>query len=272
MHFFVYNLLPKNMKLKGIFVISFMMITLTVFSQRWKLKRYEVLFGIGSTNIYGDIGGTADANNLFGLKDIRINETRYSLYGGARYKIRKDLAVKVNLIYGRGVSNDVKSKNENRDYSFKTSIFEPSVQLEYSFLSEERKIDVSKLYNRRGMINSFTVFSAYGFAGLGGVIFSPTLNLNGNTPIPDKEIIDGYNKFSIVIPVGLGVKYAIDKNWSIGFEFGRRIVFSDYIDGISTDWSNHNDTYYFGVLQAVYKLNTNRRGTPEFMVRRRSIR
>ncbi|HEX2936699.1 MAG TPA: DUF6089 family protein [Bacteroidales bacterium] len=256
------------MKLKGILVIALLAISITGFSQRWKLKRYEVLFGVGSTNIYGDIGGTADANNLFGLKDIRINETRYSLYAGARYKIKKDWAVKFNLIYGKGVSDDAKSKNEVRGYSFSTSIIEPSFQLEYSFLSEERKVSYSKLYSRRGMVNNFTVFSAYGFAGLGGVIFNPKIDLGGKAP-GNGESISGYGKFSMVLPVGLGVKYAIDKNWSLGFEFGRRIAFSDYLDGITTNWSDSNDTYYFGVLQAVYKLDTNRRGIPEFLVRKK---
>jgi hypothetical protein len=56
----------------------------------------------------------------------------------------------------------------------------------------------------------------------------------------------------------------------LGFEFGRRIVFSDYIDGISTKWSKANDAYYFGLFQVTYKLNTNRKGIPEFLVRRRS--
>lgn len=256
------------MKLKGILVIVFISITLTGFSQRWKLKRYEVLFGVGSTNIYGDIGGTADANNMFGLKDIRINETRYSLYAGARYKIKKDLAFKFNLIYGKGVGDDKDSKNaEHRGYSFTTSIIEPSFQLEYSFLSEERTVASSKLYSRRGMVNNFTIFSAYGFAGLGGVIFNPKLDLHGKTAA-SVETVDGYGKFSVVMPIGLGVKYAIDKNWSLGFEFGRRFAFSDYLDGISTKFSKANDTYYFGVLQAVYKLNTNRRGIPEFLVRK----
>lgn len=260
------------MKLKGILVIVLLAVSITGFSQRWKLKRYEVLFGVGSTNIYGDIGGTADVNNLFGLKDIRINETRYSLYGGFRYKIQKDWAIKMNLIYGKGVSDDLKSRNENRGYSFTTSIFEPSFQLEYSFLSEDRTMSSARLYNRRGMVNNFTVFSAYGFAGVGGLFFNPELNLNGKTPVTG-EITSGYGKFTAVLPIGVGLKYALDKNWSIGFEFGRRFAFSDYIDGLSTRWSKANDTYYFGVLQATYKLNTNRMGIPEFLVRKpRSLR
>lgn len=259
------------MKLKGILVVAFLAITITGFSQRWKLKRYEVAFGIGSTNVYGDIGGSADANSLYGLKDIKINETRYSVYGGMRYKLKKDLALKLNLIYGKGVCNDLASRNERRGYSTRTSIFEPSVQFEYSFLSEERRISYARLNNRKGMINNFTILSAYGFAGVGGAFFNPQIDLSGKTPVPG-EVTSGYSKVSLVLPVGLGIKYAIDKDWSLGFEFGRRIAFSDYIDGISTRWSKANDTYYFGVFQAIYKLNTNRQGVPQFLAKKRAVR
>lgn len=259
------------MKLKGILIIALSAISITVFSQRWKLKRYEVLFGVGSTNVYGDIGGTADANNLYGLKDIRINETRYSIYGGFRYRIKQDLAIKFNFIYGKGLSDDLKSKNEGRGYSFQTTLFEPSTQLEYYFLSEERKGNYSKLFSRKGMVNNYATLSAYGFGGLGGVIFNPKVDLNGKVPVPG-ETVTGYGKFSVVFPIGLGVKFAIDKSWSFGFEFGRRFVFSDYVDGISTKWSDANDAYYFGLFQLSYKLNTDRRGIPQFLVKRRAAR
>lgn len=257
------------MKLKGLLILVFVMISLAGFSQRWKLSRYEVLFGVGSTNIYGDIGGTAQADNLYGLRDIKISETRYALYAGARYRLQKDIAVKFNLIFGRGVGNDAYSKNsETRGYSFKTSLLEPSFQLEYSFLSDQRRLAVSKLYNRKGMVNNFSLLSAYGFAGVGGLLYFPKLNLNGNSPMPGTNYLSGYSNFSIVIPVGLGIKYVIDKSWAISFEFGRRFVFSDYLDGISTKYSKANDTYYFGLFQAVYKLKTNRQGVPVIFTKR----
>lgn len=259
------------MKLKGILVIALLIVSITGFSQRWKLKRYEALFGVGSTNIYGDIGGTADVNNLYGLKDIKIGETRYSLFVGARYRIQKDLSVRFNLIYGKGIGSDNQSKNIERGYSFSTNIVEPSFQLEYSFLSEERNVAISKLYNRRGMVNNFTLLSAYGFAGVGGVMYFPKLDFHGNAPNLKYETVTGYSKFSVAFPIGIGVKYSIDQNWSIGFEFGKRFTLTDYMDGISTVFSKANDTYYFGIFNASYKILTNRRGIPEFMARRNRV-
>jgi len=44
--------------------------------QKWKLRRYEALVGVGSTNYFGTIGGSADPENLFGLKDLDIKDSR----------------------------------------------------------------------------------------------------------------------------------------------------------------------------------------------------
>jgi hypothetical protein len=239
------------------------------YSQKWKLTRYEVHFGIGTTNVFGDIGGTMDKNNLWGIKDIRINETGLSLYGGARYKIAIDQSIKFNLIYGMAKGSDANSKNgEGRGFSYSTTIFEPSVQYEYYFISEDRRNRPSNLYNRTGMLNNYTKMGLYVFGGVGGVLFNPKLSYSirqPSTEYPYYETTSGYGKFAIVLPIGIGFKYGIDRFWSLGFEFGRRIALTDYLDGFSSKFSKSNDTYYFGMFHAIYKLETDRKGRPVFL-------
>lgn len=249
-------------------LLVFLVFFSSVYGQKWKLTRYEVHFGLGTTNVFGDIGGTADKNNLFGLKDIKIKETGLSLYAGARYKLTSDMALKLNLIYGFANGSDAESKNTVRNYSFRTSFFEPSVQYEYYFIGDYRYNTSAALYNRRGMLNDYKTFTAYVFAGVGGVFFNPKINFNGSQPIP-QETVTGYSKISAVIPVGLGVKYVIDQYWSVGFEFGRRFAFTDFLDGISSTFSKSNDTYYFGMFHAIYKLETDRYGVPLIFKRQR---
>jgi hypothetical protein len=63
-----------NMKLQYILLP---LLLLFIFSngsmaQKWKLKRYEGIVGIGTAHYFGDIGGTADETNLFGLKDVAL--------------------------------------------------------------------------------------------------------------------------------------------------------------------------------------------------------
>jgi hypothetical protein len=233
-------------------------------AQNWILMRYETHFGIGTTNVFGDIGGTADKSNLFGLKDIRINETGPSFYLGIRYKLRERQALKLNLIYGTAEGDDEGSRNSNRKYSFKTSIFEPSVQYEYYILNDGRNYSTSRLFNRRGMVNNYSTLAFYVFGGLGGVFFNPKF-----TPVTSSEYKDNYSKISVVVPIGIGLKIAYNKYWSVGFEIGRRFSFSDYLDGLSTAFSKDMDTYYFSNIHLIYKIETDRYGRPVFFGRKK---
>jgi len=233
------------------------------YSQRWKRFRYEAHIGAGVSNFFGDIGGSADKNNLWGLKDIGISNAGTAFYLGARYKLKQNMALKFNLFYARVGGNDKGSKNAEREFSFKTSIFEPSLQYEYYLLCDElRYLSPSHLYNRKGMINNYAQIGVYVFAGVGGILYYPKIFYGGRPPDPAYEYVSGYSKFTLGIPFGIGIKKSIEQYWSIGFEFGRRIVFSDYLDGISTSYSKHKDLYYFGVLHLIYKLETDRKGVP----------
>ncbi len=260
---------PRNLLL----LIYFIAFSYQGFSQRWKLERYEVHFGIGTTDIFGPIGGFPTTSNLYGLKDINIGNTGPSFYLAARYKLTPETAVKLNLIYGFGDGSDANSVNADRGYKYSTSIFETSVQYEYYFLKEERKYRPSNLFNRRGMINNYSLISFYGFLGAGGLFFNPKLTVNStfynyfNHPT-QREFISGYSKFTPVIPLGLGIKMSINKEWSAGFELGRRFTFTKYLEGINTIYTKSDDVYYFAVFHAIYKLETDRRGVPIIFSRR----
>jgi hypothetical protein len=227
-------------------------------AQNWKLRRYEATFGIGATNFFGDIGGTASLNNLAGFKDIQLKYTRPSFAFGARYRLTGDMAIKMNLIFAFTTGNDAGSRNEARKYAFTSTIFEPSFQFEYYVIPETTRAS-SALFNHSGMINTFTSINVYLFAGFGGAIFNPK---------PKGDFVQVFNnnfsKFGLVFPIGVGLKYPIDSKWSFGFELGRRFTTTDYIDGYKSQYSHHNDTYYFGVINAVYKIRTNRNGLPVF--------
>ena len=256
-----------------IFLALFFITIGDAFSQRWKLRRYEAIVGLGTTTVYGDIGGTADESNLYGLKDIRFTDVRPSYYLGIRYKLEEEMSIKLNLIYGQGYGTDAGSKNENRNLGFKTGIFEYSVQYEYFFLKEDRRLKSAAVFNRKGMINNYAKTAAYAFAGLGGIYISPKFTEDPSdvwpeweTTMKDRHIIEGYSKISATFPVGLGLKYTIDDMFTIGFELGGRYTLSDYLDGIAAKnppFNNeHKDVYYFADVSLIYKVRTDRRGRP----------
>ena len=236
-------------------------------AQKWKLKRYEGIVGIGTAHYFGDIGGTADETNLFGLKDIEITKTRPSLYLGVRYKIRHNIAVKANFIYGFLSGNDEGSRNSDRNFAFSSGIIEPSFQVEYSIIPEEHRYRSSAMFNRRGMINNYSKFNIYLYAGIGGVIANDK---------PNDELLNSgryeadHPKFGLAFPMGVGLKYVLSSNWSVGGEFGGRFTSTDYLDGYTSQFSKHNDVYYFFNFQAIYRVKTSRRGFPILFGSRRT--
>lgn len=235
-------------------------------AQRWRLQRWEGVAGIGTANYFGDIGGAVDDNNAAGFKDLDIKQTRPSFQLAMRYRVFQDVAVKANIMIGFLSGSDENSKNEGRELSFSTFLFEPSIQGEYYIIPEERRNSTAALFNRRGMVNNYSKVALYVFGGLGGTYVNPKLEA-------DPALVSDLDpkNFTLVFPGGLGLKYIIDDTWALGFELGVRYTLTDYIDGYTSDYSNHNDIYYFGVLNATYKFRTARSGWPILFRKRRGL-
>jgi hypothetical protein len=237
-----------------------------VSGQRWKLRRYEVGFGIGTTQVFGDIGGAATSNTWYGLKDIKIDETKMAFGLLGRYKIDQKYSIKVNGILGFGGGTDAGSRNV-RGRSYKTTLGELSAQLEYYFISEGGRFSSAAMFSRRGMINDYASFNAYGFIGLGALYYSP--KFTSTQPLNESvDITTGYSKFTAVFPFGIGLKYIIDDHWLTNAELGYRLTTSDFIDGYTQSASSkHNDVYYFLTISVSYRLKTSRSGTPTILDR-----
>ena len=250
----------KNYLLK-IIILSFVFSPYTL-SQKWKLRRYEFMVGIGSANYFGDIGGSATEKNLFGLNDIDIESTRPSIYVGARFKIKSNIHIKVNFISGWLSGSDQNSQFDYRNFHFKSFIQEYSVMGEYYFMEEEKKFRSTAAFNRRGMINDFSRISAYVSAGMGGFYFNPKLDADFTDRNETPEYYSGYSKVALAIPASIGIKYILDSKWALGFELGGRFTTTDFLDGFKSFYSKANDIYYFSSVSLIYRIKTDRRGRP----------
>jgi len=248
-------------KYAGLFILTiFLFVTFNVDAQRWKLRRYEIGFGLAATNFYSDVGKSVeDPNFLNSFSTIQLISTRPTMTASFRYKIAGDMAARLNMSFGWLHGRDG-GNLEQREYVMTTTIFEPSVVFEYYLLPEGRSFSSAALFNRRGMVNNYSKAYVYIFGGVGGGIYSAKA----------KEGIDFDDRFTpgtgfaAVFPIGIGLKYSVDSQWSVGFEFGRRFTLSDKLDGITTQTSKNNDIYDFAVFKAIYKVRTDRRGRPIF--------
>ncbi len=261
-----------NLRKFVVLILSIFFLISAGYSQKWKLRRYEGIVGIGTAHYFGDLGGAPTTHNWFGIKDIELFNTRASIYLGARYKIRQNMAVKASFIYGFLKGDDDRGRNIERNCAFSSMIFEPSAQFEYSIISEEQKYRTNAMFNRRGMINNYSHYNLYAFAGVGGIFGWVT---------PKRNLVNyDINKTpaGITFPVGLGFKYVLSANLSIGAEFGGRITTTDWLDGYApniiypgTNYSKAQDIYYFAVFNVIYRVKTSRKGLPMFGKRRASF-
>ncbi len=231
--------------------------------QRWKLRRYEVGGGLGISQVFGDIGGTISKDNWYGLKDIRIDETSLAFPVYMRYKLDPVYTLKTNMILAFGHGDDADSRND-RGRSYKTMLFEFSMQGEYYFLAEEKRYRSAAMFNRRGMVNNYMSFSAYAFLGIGGTYARANVTFTQDID-PIKDDIKP-STLGVSFPFGLGLKYTIDDRWLVSAELGYRYSLSDYLEGYTqTINSKHNDVYYFLNFCVGYRLETSRRGLPGFL-------
>lgn len=242
-----------------ILIISFLLILFSVdgFGQRWKLRRYEVGLGIGTTHYHGDIGPAHKEFKTF------LMSARPSASFDIRFKISPSFAAKLDLGYVNFSGKD-QPEDSHAYYSFVANGFEHTVRGEYYILGEGRSFGSQANYNRRGMVNNFNKVYLYAYAGLGGLYSKAKVtDLETNEPLPEGS--PGYNNnsnYAFVIPLGAGIKYTFDAQWSIGAELGYRWTTSDLIDGFASVYSKYNDVYFTTSFKAIYKIRNNRKGRP----------
>ncbi len=311
------SILDESMKKIILILIVFIFATQVdaQYSNRWKRYRYEIVSGIGATNFLGELGG-ADREGTNFIRDFEFSMTRPALSVGIRYRILEKFSTKVALTYGilRGDDNTTQEKfRHNRNLNFYAHLVEFSSQFEYSLIKEKigHRYNLRRVRGLKGL-----KLNTYLFAGIAGFWFNPygknpssgewvglhNLGTEGQGMVGSRE---KYNRFQVAIPFGIGFKYGLNREWSIGVEMGARKTFTDYIDDVSTTYydnaklaeidpliaqmadpslgtipgqtavnqqrgdSSDYDSYMFLMITLNYKLKTTRKGLPKFGMHRR---
>lgn len=144
----------------------------------------------------------------------------------------------VASLKGDDTTNPIDPFAELRGFSFQRTNYEASMVVEYNFLD----------YKER---NSIINWSPYFFIG------------GGLTAVSNRKANDNYSRIQPVIPFGLGLKYRLNKQWNLEFEFGARKTFYDGIDRISEPpalnkldvrYGNEldNDWYFLSAISVSY--------------------
>lgn len=220
-------------------------------SQTWKRDRIDIYIGLPVNHFFGDIGGTADKTNLMGLKDIRLNAIRAGISLGATYRLNQMLYVQGGANFGLLGASDKGSRNEGRNYAFSTFGTEINATAMLFVIPEsEQNYYYSVMDLRGGLRHMNKPFSLYLFVGGGGFFYNVTPKLD----LIESDRFNNSQKFTAVIPFGVGIKYKFFARTFLGVELGARYVLSDYLDGFSPSQSKHNDIYYTLNFKLIHRL------------------
>jgi Domain of unknown function (DUF6089) len=198
--------------------------------------QFEAGLFIGACNYQGDL-----ADNT-----LRWQESKPSFGAILRYTPNPFLTIRGSFIQGKLSGSDLRSSDPGtryRGFTFKSTLREFSVISEFNFLGQS---------NENNFQGANTLFNPYIFAGIGiasndGEPIAPP----DTRPYPFPE--DGATSIVPAFPMGLGIKIQLGETISLGAEWGTRLTFSDYLDGVSkTGNPKKNDWYMFGGLTLAY--------------------
>lgn len=199
----------------------------------------EIGIFVGGVNYIGDVGPT---------DYISPNEPAIGLV----YKWNRSTrhAWRFSYTYGKLTSHDKDSEvpaRYLRDYNFDNYVHEFSAGLEFNFFE----------YDLHGLDHTF---SPYVYTGVSYFIYDEIY-------IPYKESEVDYRDSKFAIPMVVGVKSRLFRNWVIGLEVGARYALTDNLDGSNPDNENFanlkfgnlnsNDWYVFSGITLTYTFGEN---------------
>lgn len=230
--------------LAGIFLSTGIFAQYAQSSFYWKLERQRLNFGIGASNFLGELGGRDQIGSDF-IWDLEPSQSRPALHIDYLYYLKRTVALRAGLTYGMAAGNDNLTEEtfrKNRNIHFRSHLLELSLMAQIDLItfypSGAAGTPASQRVRPSGSV-------LYGFAGIGGLYFNPQAKYRGdwvdlrplgtegqNQPNGPSK----YSRITPVIPVGLGYRYIINREWSVGIEVSYRKTFTDYIDDTSTDY------------------------------------
>jgi hypothetical protein len=214
----------------------------------WILMILIISFSWQSYGQKREIGGSLGAMYYTGdlARNWRWSNTGFAGMILLRTNLNNHISLRAAYTGGNLKGSDAKPIDAFaavRNASFNIFISEFSGSFEYYFIDYKSK---------RAVVN----FSPYFHAGLG--IFGM---------LGTKDKTAAYSTVQMAMPVGIGFKVQPDKQWSVGIEFGARVLFFDYVDNISEgdvfnknyQYGNKydNDNYYYigiTVSKIIYKV------------------
>lgn len=206
-----------------------------VYHQKWEL---------------GILGG--GIQYLGDLNDIGTKSINPAIGAALRYHFNDNFALRTNFIGGKLTGDDANSdKNKARNFNFKANGRELAILAEYDLIGKRRWANIAEGEFRKTL-------SPYLFGGIAATSSLPETNYtytSTNAAAIDSDRAKKKQGAFLSLPIGLGFKYDLSRNWTLNLEAGYRLMFTDYVDGVSKSGNtSNNDGYVYGGLMVAYRI------------------
>lgn len=223
--------------------ISLVILFLLGFSTKGITQTLELGLLVGGANYQGDL-----ASSEF---KVLTKQSDVAFGGFLRYQVNESFALKLQIIKTELKADDANSSFDflqQRNLRFFSPLLDGSFQVEwYPFSANSQYQPTFMPYVSLG--GSFFSFNPQ--AEYQGTIYKlQPLNTEGQglPTFPDRK---PYQLYSGSAMAGVGFKYLLNEDLTIGFAFSAHYAFTDYLDDVSSTYADYNElAFTYGVISA----------------------
>lgn len=214
---------------------------------------YEIGASLGLMDCFTDLGGKKGTGSKY-FKDYNFKNAQMgaSIYATLLYRYAVGLRLEATFGNVKASDDVLKSVKETTSGRYDRNLSFRSKIIEISLIAEAHPLYFKRYKDEQALPR----LSPYVMGGIGFFKFNPQAKLNGKwidlkplstegqgfSEYPDRKT---YKLTQLLIPVGLGLKYKVTPELNLSMECATRILFTDYLDDVSTDYidpavfSNH---------------------------------
>ncbi len=193
---------------------------------------------LGGANYLGEFGGKEKTRQDF-IWDMKLGQTRWAVGAFARRKINRTNSVNAGLMYYRIQGGDHLSTNParvGRNLNFRNDMLELYARPEFTIFQDND-------LGGRGRYR--TDFRLFAYVGAAVYLSNPKGQVNHtgefyNLRELNTELAD-YSNLGFAVPAGMGFHFTFKRRHRVGWDFGWRTTFNDYLDDASTVYADPAD-------------------------------
>ncbi len=249
--------------------------------KNWSMNKKEFVFGGGSTQFLGDLGGQAGIGKDYSLADIDWKSTSYNFTIAFRYRFHPNFATTSSLNFGVYKASDFLTENaarNGRQINIKSTLFSFSQRYEYIVYANEKVGKRNNIPGLKGMKDKNT--QVYIYTGAGLALFDPRAGANGATSFSVYNQTEGirlrplstegqgkpggfgdtYRGVTAIVPFGIGYRMGMGRMWRVAVEATYFKTFTDYMDDVSTEYYNYVANDVTASPEAIFFSNPAEKG------------